>query len=115
MNPVKARLCARPEDWPYSSANGKFYLDSMPEKYQNLASGTKAQIQSDFTQGLKPLPPKETEKIGRTLGHFANVANVGPEGPTPVVPTSVGTPQRLMPLLPKGEEKNTVESKVQRK
>src|SRR5271157_209460 len=74
MNPVKARLCERPEDWPYSSANGKSRLDSLPEKYQNLASGAKAQVVGAFMQGLKPLPPKET-------------ARVGPKGPTPGAPT----------------------------
>ncbi len=59
MNPVKARLCERVEDWPYSSVSGRFCLDPVPEKYQNLASGAKAQTVSAFTQGLKPLPPKE--------------------------------------------------------
>ncbi|HKM81422.1 MAG TPA: transposase [Candidatus Acidoferrum sp.] len=59
MNPVKARLCERPEDWPYSSAKGKFCMDAVPEKYQNLASGAKAQVVGVLTQGLKPLPPKE--------------------------------------------------------
>jgi putative DNA methylase len=26
-NPVKARLCKNPEDWPYSSAYFRFYLN----------------------------------------------------------------------------------------
>jgi putative transposase len=71
MNPVKARLCERSEDWPYSSASRKFSLDSVPQKYENMASGAKAQVVAAFAQGLKPLPPKETAKAG-------------PEGPTPV-------------------------------
>ncbi len=62
MNPVKARLCERPQDWRYSSANGKFLLDAVPEKYQNLSSGAKAQIPGRSTPGLKPRPPKEAEK-----------------------------------------------------
>jgi len=59
MNPVKARLCERAVDWAYSSANGKLCMDAIPEKYQNLASGAKAQFVGTFAQGLKPLPPKE--------------------------------------------------------
>ncbi len=59
MNPVRARLCERAEDWPYSSASGRFCLDPVPKKYQNLASGAKAQVLGAVTQGLKPLPPKE--------------------------------------------------------
>ena len=43
MNPVKARLCERLEDWPYSSACSKSALDGIPARYQNLASGAKAQ------------------------------------------------------------------------
>lgn len=37
MNPVKARLAARPEGYPYSSARGKFELDPWP-----VSSGAKA-------------------------------------------------------------------------
>jgi len=62
MNPVRARLCERQEHWQYSSANGRFRLDLMPEKFQTVASGAKAQIISASVQGLKPLPPKEEEK-----------------------------------------------------
>ena len=96
MNPVKARLCERPEDWPYSSANWKFSLDCMPEKYQDLASGAKAQFVGTFAQGLKPLPPKETAKAGpkgpahstppATQGLkpiLAGSSNVGAKAPTP--------------------------------
>jgi putative transposase len=59
MNPVKARICERPEDWPFSSARSKIALDGVPTRYQNLASGAKAQDYGTLTQGLKPLPPKE--------------------------------------------------------
>jgi REP-associated tyrosine transposase len=62
MNPVKARLCERPGDWPYSSACFKFSMDDIPARYQNLASGAKAQVISALTPGLKPRPP---EKFGR--------------------------------------------------
>ena len=30
-NPVRARICARAEDFPYSSANSAFAMDAMPE------------------------------------------------------------------------------------
>jgi putative transposase len=63
-NPVKARLCERVEDWPYSSACSKFALDGVPEKYQNLSSGAKAQDVSALTPGLKPRPPKEFGRRG---------------------------------------------------
>jgi REP-associated tyrosine transposase len=62
-NPVRAKLVQRPEDWPYSSANGKFSLDTIPDKFLKLSSGSKAQTTSPLTQGLKPLPPKESSKI----------------------------------------------------
>jgi putative transposase len=78
MNPVKARLCERPRHWRYSSACGKFVLDVVPERYQDLASGAKAQIPGTFTPGLKPRPPKEVEKT----------TNVRPEGPTSCAPTT---------------------------
>jgi putative transposase len=42
MNPVEAHLVERPEDWPFSSASGKFRLDPMPERLKALASGAKA-------------------------------------------------------------------------
>jgi len=62
-NPVRAKLVQRPEDWPYSSANGKFSLDTIPDKFLKLSSGAKAQTTPPFTQGLKPLAPKEDSKI----------------------------------------------------
>ena len=38
-NPVKAGLCARPEDWPFSSASGRFELDPVPQRLKPLAKG----------------------------------------------------------------------------
>ena len=58
MNPVRARLCERVEDWPYSTACSKFALDGVPTKYQNPPSGAKARDVKALTPGLKPRPPK---------------------------------------------------------
>jgi putative transposase len=66
MNPVKARLCERVEDWPYSSACSKLALDGVPTRYQNIASGAKAQDISALRPGLKPRPPREKEFKGRS-------------------------------------------------
>ena len=62
-NPVRAKLVQKPEDWPYSSASGKFSLDPIPDKYLQLSSGAKAQTTSPLAQGLKPLPPKDDRNI----------------------------------------------------
>ena len=35
MNPVQARLVDRPEVWSFGSANGKFTMDPMPEKFKS--------------------------------------------------------------------------------
>ena len=59
LNPVKAGLVGRPEDWPYSSANGKLVLDPMPEKYLQLASGAKAHAVPSSVSDLKVRPPEE--------------------------------------------------------
>ena len=101
MNPVKAGLCERVEDWSYSSACSKFALDGVPARYQNLASGAKAQIVESLTRGLKPRPPKEVERVGNASGHFAKSVNVGPEGPAPK--TLDQTPG-LQPRPPKEKE-----------
>jgi hypothetical protein len=68
-NPVRARLVQRPEDWPYSSASGKFTLDPIPDKFLKLSSGAKAQAIPPLTQGLKPLPPKENGNIKSAPPH----------------------------------------------
>jgi len=39
MNPVEAGLALRPEDWPWTSANGTFMLDPPPTR---LSSGAEA-------------------------------------------------------------------------
>jgi putative transposase len=62
-NPVRAKLVQRPEDWPYSSANGKFSVDPIPDKHLQLSSGAKAQTLGPLTPGLKPRPPKENGSI----------------------------------------------------
>jgi putative transposase len=59
LNPVRAKLVDKPENWPNSSASGKFSLDSMPDKYLRLASVAKALSTSTTTSELKLRPPKE--------------------------------------------------------
>jgi putative transposase len=59
LNPVKAGLVERPEDWPYSSANGKRALDPMPATFLPAASGAKAQDLPSLMSELKLRPPKE--------------------------------------------------------
>jgi putative transposase len=59
LNPLKAGLVERPEDWPYSSANGKLALDPMPAKFLEAASGAKAQDLPSLMSELKLRPPKE--------------------------------------------------------
>jgi len=59
LNPVKAGLAECPEEWPYSSANGKLALDPMPAKFLQAASGAKAQDLPSLMSELKLRPPKE--------------------------------------------------------
>ena len=59
MNPVRAKLVARPEEWPNSSASGRFTLDPRRTDQFSLASGAKAPSLPSQTPGLKPRPPKE--------------------------------------------------------
>ena len=56
-NPARARLVDKPQEWPYSSGNGRFRVDPIPAKY--LSSGAKALVLPAPTLGLKPQPPKE--------------------------------------------------------
>ncbi len=58
-NPVRAKLVAQAEEWPYCSANGRYELDAVPERFRQFASGAKAPINDTETPGLKPRPPKE--------------------------------------------------------
>jgi putative transposase len=75
-NPVRAKLVQKPEDWPFSSASGKFSVDPIPEKFFQLPSGAKAQTSGALAQGLKPLPPKENGNIEGTSAPPAKVATV---------------------------------------
>jgi putative transposase len=61
MNPVRAQLADKPEDWLFSSATARFALDPPPEKYLQLASAAKAASASTGTSGLKTLPPKDSD------------------------------------------------------
>jgi putative transposase len=61
MNPVRAQLADKPEDWLFSSATAKFALDPPPEKYLQLPSAAKAASASTGTSGLKPRPPKDSD------------------------------------------------------
>jgi|SRR5271156_1275125 len=65
MNPVRAQLADKPEDWLFSSATAKFTLDPPPEKYLQLASAAKAAAASAGMSGLKPRPPKDNPAVGR--------------------------------------------------
>jgi putative transposase len=65
MNPVRAQLVDKPEDWLFSSAAAKLTLDPTPEKYLQLTSAAKAASASTGTSGLKPRPPKEDRATGR--------------------------------------------------
>ena len=69
-NPVRAKLVDKPQDWPFSSASGRFTLDPVPAKFLKLSSGAKAQDAPPLAPGLKPRPPKEQVNVGR-------------DGPTP--------------------------------
>ena len=60
MNPVRAKLVEKPEQWPYSSASCTIELDAVPARYSSVASGAKATVVPTNTPGLKPRPPKES-------------------------------------------------------
>ena len=59
LNPVRAKLVEKAQDWLFSSATGKFTLDPTPERYPQPASAAKAASTSATASGLKPRPPKE--------------------------------------------------------
>jgi putative transposase len=59
MNPVRAKLVDRPEDFPNSSAGGMFFLDPIPSKFHQLPSAAEAASSAPVAPGLKPRPPKE--------------------------------------------------------
>jgi len=62
MNPVRAKLVERAEDWLYSSGRTGFILDAIPAKYSQLSSGAKAPLSATPALGLKPRPPKEQSR-----------------------------------------------------
>lgn len=65
MNPVRARLVERSEDWPSGSACGSFRTDPIPERLNMLASAAKAVSRS--TGGMSELklrPPKNQKTPG---------------------------------------------------
>ena len=41
MNPVKAEVVQRPEQWSFGSASGKFRMDTMPQASPRSAGGLK--------------------------------------------------------------------------
>lgn len=61
QNPVKERLCANPEEYPYSSAHPGFALDPIPQRLKTQVEGLRIggpegpPIQSKDPQGLKPV------------------------------------------------------------
>jgi putative transposase len=54
LNAVRAKLAVQPEQWPNSSASGRFVLDEMPARYRLISSGAKAPIIGSVTPGLQP-------------------------------------------------------------
>lgn len=54
FNPVTAKLVEKPEEWPYSSANGSFVLDPIPQ-------GLKPQSLSSTNVGAKAPTPKPSD------------------------------------------------------
>jgi len=62
QNPVEAHLVERLEDWPYSSAGGKFILD--PVEIKRFASGAKApSLAGRSMSELKLRPPKKPSEL----------------------------------------------------
>jgi putative transposase len=80
MNPVRAKLVQKPEDWPHSSATGNFALDPAPDKYLRLASAAKASIAPAAASELKLRPPKE---VRAAHGPYPGGPMSGPKGQTP--------------------------------
>ncbi len=57
MNPVRAHLAERPEDWPHGSATGGFRLDAEPERLRISTSGAKAPFSAGANVGAKAPTP----------------------------------------------------------
>lgn len=65
MNPVRARLVERPENWQYGSASGNFRMDEIPERLKALTSA--AEAAGGWASGmpdLKVRPPKKPSVAG---------------------------------------------------
>jgi putative transposase len=43
QNPVKRHRCAKPEDWEYGSASGKYQLDAVPQRLKPASKGARMQ------------------------------------------------------------------------
>jgi putative transposase len=100
-NPVRAGLVAQPQDWPYSSAGGKFKLDAIPARY--VSSGAKAQIVAPLTLGLKPQPPKEKS---------LEIAEALTQGLKPLPPRDGASELKLRPPEEKSSEPSTARAKA---
>jgi putative transposase len=59
LNPVRAKLVGRAQEWAFSSASGKYALDPVPARYCQSTSGAKAPISGSLSPELKLRPPKE--------------------------------------------------------
>jgi hypothetical protein len=68
-NPVRARLAARPTEWPHTSARSEFRLDPMPAKFFQVTSGAEAPLSPAHAPGLKPRPPEDQKQK-------SNLANI---------------------------------------
>ena len=105
MNPVRARLVDRAEDWVYSSASGRYRMDPVPQRYLSVTSGAKAQDSPRVTQGLKPLPPKEEEAAVPPVPQglkpiVSQSSNVGAKAPTPGALTAASEAKAQVPVNP---------------
>ncbi|MGH9734228.1 MAG: REP-associated tyrosine transposase [Candidatus Acidiferrales bacterium] len=68
MNPVRARLVERSEDWQYGSACGHHGMDSIPERLNDFASAAKAAVSDDPGKSeLKLRPPKRPQAAAPEL------------------------------------------------
>ncbi len=66
MNPVKAGLVVRAEDWKYGAANGRYVMDDIPRRYSEMSSGTEAPCKpGNAARGLKPPPPSGSDDMPR--------------------------------------------------
>lgn len=83
LNPVRAKLVARPEDWRYSSASGSVVLDPVPTRYLRLSSGAEAPSQATLTRGLKSPPPENPIALQGAEKHHAQLIRKSVDGREP--------------------------------